>query len=534
VLREHEIVFLGISGAPVERQITIDDLMVSVVGERIILTSRRLGREVIPRLTTAHNFRLRSLGIYRFLCALQNSSGPGWSWGVLGGAPFLPRVCIGNVVLSRATWQVSGNDLEPITKIVREMANKKAQTVPLAERRARIANAVGQLRAALRLPRFVVIVDADNELPIDLDNPLLVQVFADELSGRQGAQLVELFPAPDASPVRGPEGCFANQIVLGFVRPVTPRAPTTPEVTPAPAVRPRIARSFSPGSSWLYAKLYAGTSTVDRVLREAIAPLVRGALERGDASHWFFIRYGDPHHHVRLRLCGDPARLSERVLPALHSAIEPLRADRSIWKVQLDTYEREIERYGGDRGIELCEQLFWIDSEAVLSILELLEGDAGADARWRLALRGSETLLDVLGFDADMRHRIFADARDSLGREHGVGADFYAPIGDRYKRERAALEALFVPDTARDAEHDLSPGLELLARRDDRLRVIADELRRRDQLHELVPNLRAIAWSLVHMHVNRVLHASHRAQELVLYDLLRRLHEARRARGKKS
>src|SRR5690606_31437834 len=114
-----------------------------------------------------------------------------------------------------------------------------------------------------------------------------------------------------------------------------------------------------------------------------------------------------------------------------------------------------------------------------------------------------------------------------------VGAHFFAPIGDRYKREAAALEALRVPDAVRDAEHDLSPGLELLAQRDERLRPIADELRRRDTAGILAPNLREIAWSLVHMHVNRMLHASHRAQELVLYDLLRRLHEARRARSKR-
>jgi hypothetical protein len=35
------------------------------------------------------------------------------------------------------------------------------------------------------------------------------------------------------------------------------------------------------------------------------------------------------------------------------------------------------------------------------------------------------------------------------------------------------------------------------------------------------------------MHMNRLLHASHRAQELVLYDFLRRWHESRRARRRK-
>ena len=71
VLREYEIPFLGRSGAPEERQIPITDLLVSVRGNQIVLRSRRLQREIVPRLSSAHNFTNRSLGVYRFLCTLQ-------------------------------------------------------------------------------------------------------------------------------------------------------------------------------------------------------------------------------------------------------------------------------------------------------------------------------------------------------------------------------------------------------------------------------------------------------------------------------
>jgi len=528
VLRDHEIVFLGVSGAPADRQLPIEDLRVSVRGERIVLSSRRLGREVVPRMSTAHNFRLRSLGVYRFLCALQTQGlgGVGWSWGTLGRAPRLPRVRLGRVVLARATWNLGRADLAPITTAVREMGTKKAAALPPAERRATIAAAVAGVRDAFGLPRFVVIAAGDNELPIDLDNPLHVQAFAEEVAGGD-VTLLELFPAPDASPVRSPEGSFGNEIVLTFVRSgdpavVAPRRPT------AATVR----RSFPPGSPWLYAKLYTGTATGDRVLREAVAPVVREAIAAGDADRWFFIRYADPRPHLRVRLGGDPARLAGRVLPALDRAIAPLLESGAVWKVQIDTYEREVERYGGDHGIEPCEDLFWIDSDAVLGIVELLDGDAGADARWRLALRGAEMLCDDLGLDEDARARLFAEARDSIGREHGAGADFYAQLGERYKKEKAALEALLVRDPAIDAEHDLGPGLELLDARSRRIAPVAAELRRRDGDRLLAPGVAGFAWSLVHMHVNRLLHASQRTQELVLYDFLRRFHDSRRARRK--
>src|SRR5206468_5057974 len=95
VLRDYEIPYLGRSGAPPERQIPVSDLMVRVEAGRIVLRSRRLGRRVIPRLTTAHSYDRRCLGLYRFLCSIQNqgvAAGLIWSWGVLERAQFLPRV----------------------------------------------------------------------------------------------------------------------------------------------------------------------------------------------------------------------------------------------------------------------------------------------------------------------------------------------------------------------------------------------------------------------------------------------------------
>src|SRR6266545_3813206 len=162
VLRSHEIPFLGASGAPRDRHIPITDLHVSVAGERVVLRSHRLGREVIPRLTSAHAYNLRSLGVYHFLCALQTQdvASLGWRWGALEAAAFLPRVVIGKVVLPRARWRLGETQL-------RQLGDSAA-----------LHRRVHALRAALGLPRHVALADGDNLLPIDLDNALNVDVFA--------------------------------------------------------------------------------------------------------------------------------------------------------------------------------------------------------------------------------------------------------------------------------------------------------------------------------------------------------------------
>src|SRR6185437_16626000 len=113
VLREHEIVCLGGSGAPPDRRIPLSDLLVGVEDGRVVLHSRRLGRRVLPRLTSAHNFTERGVSVYRFLCALQSqgvASETGF-WGPLAAAPFLPRVRHGRVVLACARWRLSADTL---------------------------------------------------------------------------------------------------------------------------------------------------------------------------------------------------------------------------------------------------------------------------------------------------------------------------------------------------------------------------------------------------------------------------------------
>ncbi len=187
-----------------------------------------------------------------------------------------------------------------------------------------------------------------------------------------------MFPGPDRLCAQGPEGRFVHELILPFVR----THGAGPRLLPqTPPVRTAVRRVFPPGCEWLYAKLYTGTATADQVLREVVRPLTEAPQRSGAVDRWFFIRYGDPDWHLRLRFHGDPKRPRLEVLHALEAAVVPLLADGRLWRVQLDTYEREVERYGGGEGVRLAERLFHADSEAVLTAMDDLTGDAGAEAR---------------------------------------------------------------------------------------------------------------------------------------------------------
>jgi lantibiotic biosynthesis protein len=513
VLREYEIPYLGRSGAPADRQIPVTDLLVSVRNDQIVLCSRRLGREVVPRLTTAHDEDWRNLGVYRFLCALQRQdvvSELTWDWGPLREAPFLPRVVSGRLVLSRARWNLTEAELRGL-----------GQT-----RGADQFAAVQAWRAERRLPRYVALADRDHQLVIDLDNVLSVAALAHQLRGRRQAVLVEMFPDPDALCVTGPEGRFVHELVVPFVQAAPPRP--EPDIAAPQVTGSLVRRRFPPGSEWLYAKLYTGTGTADQLLNHVVGPLVRSSLASGAADAWFFIRYADPDWHLRLRLHGEPGRLHAEVLPGLEAAATPLLETGQLWRMQLDTYEREVERYGGDRGIELAEQLFAADSEAVLTILGSLSGDAGLDQRWRLAMAGIDLLFEDLGLTLEEKRSVARRARESFGREFGIDGNFRGRVSERYRAERARLEALLDPGQAPPAP--LAAGLEALRRRSLQLAPVTAELRQLSQAGRLSATLADIARSFAHMHVNRLLRSAQRAQELVLYELLDRAYSSRARR----
>jgi thiopeptide-type bacteriocin biosynthesis protein len=511
-LRGYEIPFLGRSSLPPDRQIPIDDLLVSLRGGRVVLRSRRLQREVLPRLTSAHNYtNPRNLVVYRFLCALQRqgvAAGLGWSWGPLQGAEFLPRVVSGRLVLSLARWNVTADRLRPL-------AEASEDDLP-----ARVRS----LRDALGLPRLVALEDGDNVMVVDLENILGVRNFVQLVGRRTVARLTEVFPGPGELCVSGPEGLFRHELVVPLV------STAAPVRTAAPAVSPSAGRrTFAPGSEWLYLKLFTGTATADRVLREAVAPVVRQALASGAATGWFFLRFDEGGHHLRVRLRGEPARLYGEVLSAFERAGRQLLDEGSGWGLQLDTYQREVERYGGEVGVALAERLFRADSDAVLELVERYPGDQGADLRWRLALAGSDALLDDLGLELAAKHEVMQEMRRQFSQEFRAGTSLTRQIADRFRVERGALDRLLGR-----GDGALAEGLEILRRRSEALAPVVRELGEAEAEGRLTTPVRQLAPSYLHMHVNRAIRSSQRAHELVLYDFLARLYEGRLARARKA
>jgi thiopeptide-type bacteriocin biosynthesis protein len=497
-LRPYEIPYLGSSSAEKEAQIPVQDLMVSVQEGRVRLRSKRLGRYIVPRMANAHNFAGADVGLYRFLCLLRNDVNPiGWHWGSLRSAPFLPRVSYGKLVLDVATWQIHASELTPLRTAKGDQIFLEAK----------------KLRKLRRLPRRLL--QYDNMLPVDFDNVLSIEAFSALLKEGAGIEMREVFPGYDEVLCEGAEGHFTHELVVPFLVP-PPTPPPQPKVQERAIISPMasVPRSFAPGSRWLYAKLYTGTATADEVLTRVVRPVVALAKQAG-AERWFFIRYGDPDWHLRLRIEGEPSLLWQHIAPALYQHVTPLLEGGQVWRMQLDTYEREVERYGGPVGMAISERIFEADSEATLGIVGLLSGDEGNDARWRFVLSGMDLLLDALGLSLPEKCLLLQTIRRNFATEFHTTAFLERQLDAKYRAERQNLTSLW---EASEESHPLAPGLALLRSRSAQLMPLAEELRDAARQGQLTVTMSALAASYLHMHANRLLRGAARAQELVLYD----------------
>jgi thiopeptide-type bacteriocin biosynthesis protein len=515
-LRGHDIVFLGKSGLGASEQIEASDLWLSLERGRLVLRSHRLGKEIIPRLASAHNFWMYGLNVYRFLCMLQSQGTQdlAFKWGILESAAFLPRLTYGRTVLALACWNVGRKRLEEWGKL---SGTERFE-------------AVQRFRQESRLPRWVVLKDGDNQLPIDMDSQQSVEVLVELVRRRGLATLEEVYPGPHELCVEGEDGRYHHEVVIPFVRerPEKPAPAPRPVKLPPPTDR----RRFPPGSEWLYLKLYAGSATVDRVLRTALAEPIRQVMSSGAADRWFFIRYRDPEFHLRLRFHGEPQRLMNEVWPTLRDACSTILEEGNGWRLQLDTYEREVERYGGPVGIELSEELFMADSEAALAIVEAYSGDRGADLRWRVALKGMDMLLGDLGLSLPERATVAKLAREGYAQEFGIERSerFKDQLSDRFRRERKGLEALLAAKQITGGA--LQPGFAALSRRSAQVAEVGRKLRQAQQDGQLTVPLEGLAQSFLHMQAIRMLPDEQRPQELLLHDFLTRLYRSFQARGK--
>jgi lantibiotic biosynthesis protein len=507
ILRKYEIPILTFPAVDEEHTIPLSDLMVSIKNGRIFLRSKKLNKEIIPRLTTAHNFTLNPVPHYHFLCDLQFQglkANLSWNWGFLNEFAYLPRVRYGKTILAKARWRIS----------LRDLSDKKDVT------EAELAELIKVHFANNRIPNRVTISQGDNQLPIDIENHYCLQILTKDLKKFETLELHECLFNESNLLVRGPEGGYTNEIIIPWTKQVQKNNPSQFQSRYAAqhANGKEVQRSFLSGDQWHYVKIYCGVKTADKILIDVLKPITEELLAEGKIAKWFFIRYADPDHHIRIRFLGEGdfhAEITEEINAALASFLK----NNLIWKVQTDTYNRELERYGA-ANIDNSETLFFYDSVAAVQILSLLEGDEGDDLRWQFAMKGVDDLLNSFGLDLPAKKELMSIISANFLKEFsGDNVETNRQLSTKYRNEKAKIHIALQSEM--EEPHEFFPVWQLFAERSKNIAPCVQYINTLIEQNKLEVSKSNLLASYIHMFLNRFLRSKQRLQEMIIYDLLR-------------
>ncbi|MCP4218434.1 MAG: hypothetical protein GY765_27610 [bacterium] len=294
----------------------------------------------------------------------------------------------------------------------------------------------------------------------------------------------------------------------------------------------QLQRTFILGDKWLYYKFYTGPKTADIVLTQMIKPLSEDLLSVNAIDKWFFIRYGDPKLHTRVRFHVTETRYLLDVITQVAELSRSYIDQNLIWKVQTDSYQREVERYGV-QSMELAETYFYHDSRMLVDMLDMIEGDEGERIRWLFALRTIDFLLEDFKFSMEDKYNIVTMLRENFGREHGMNRSLKEQMEKKYRRDRKEIEAIL--GRVNDEDSMMYPLFQLIDRKSQDVRPITAELLKLYNNETANPfYLNDLIASYSHMTINRLFKSKQRTHEMVVYDFLHRYYKSQIARAKYS
>jgi len=130
-------------------------------------------------------------------------------------------------------------------------------------------------------------------------------------------------------------------------------------------------RKYFPGDEWLYYKFYIGRHYSNIFLLDCVYEAGESLKRDNIIDKWFFIRYHDPDDHIRFRVhLVDKLNLNNAI-SRIHELSESFtQENKLVWKIQIDTYNQEIERYGLNE-INVSEELFYLSSLLSCNIIKI-------------------------------------------------------------------------------------------------------------------------------------------------------------------
>ena len=491
--RDYEIPILG-NASNEAKIIDLNDILISVVGTKIILRSKKLNKEIITFLSCAQNYHYGTISIYHFLCDLQsqyrsNLLSLDLNKNITQHFSFIPRIEYDNrIVLSLARWRFTISECQSF----------------LNDNNTIIFNKFQEFKKKHKIPRYINLSEGGNEpITLDTENEFMLGFIEEKLKKSKYIRFAEsMYQFSDQN-----ETPFANEHIVSFKGDALAASSTISKENTSSFIK----KNFIPGDEWLYFKVYTGANIADKILTTAIKIAVATLKEKGLIDKWFFIRYNDPKFHLRIRFHFTNPSCKNDIITIFNKHIQPYVDNKSIWKLQLETYERELERYY-HQNIPQSETIFFHDSDLVIKLLQNSRENNDTESLWLYNLQSIDSLLDAFEIPLQEKQHLLFQFYKSFYTEFKADKKVRKQIDLKYRGHIDQLEETL------SKTHVFTS---LFEERTERMKSAVTNLKKnltKIEVHNLIA-------SHVHMCINRLIKTNPRMHELVLYGILEKYYK---------
>ncbi len=284
-----------------------------------------------------------------------------------------------------------------------------------------------------------------------------------------------------------------------------------------------IKRRFIVGEEWLYIKVYSGPNLLEEILINEIYDLVKSSYDDMLIDKFFFVRFNDEGHHLRLRFHLTDVKHVGRILNRLSEGLKNYVESRMIAKVTTDTYAREVERYGR-LSMEDLETIYSINS---WQILEVVRSTPDYEQRTLDGIKIIDDLLGMFGLDMHEKYNLFESYYRSYAEEFGKSEMMLDQLKKKNREYSKKINTILVNKPADELNDRLPPNVHIAS-----LEKAVQHILQLKSDGMLETPFESLLRSIMHMHFNRVYRVKQRMHELVIYYMLSNFYKSLAVRQK--
>ncbi len=285
-------------------------------------------------------------------------------------------------------------------------------------------------------------------------------------------------------------------------------------------------RRFLPGSEWAYIKVYSGPKFLDEFLVSDVFQIAYDLYAAKKVDLFFFVRFVDVEgHHLRLRFHFVGKGYLEELLQIFSERLLPYVESHVVTRMCMDTYVREVERYGGETTIMAVETIFSANSIAILNELRALAAQGKSEDRWLLGMLMTNDLMNSFGLSIDDKIDISETYLSQFLAEFDATGNkpLKAIIQAKFREKRSQIESAML-STNPNLHGGILPDK-------DAFQQAIGLIRDKHSRNKLSMSFDRLLMSILHMNYNRIFRTKPRMNEMIAHSLASNFYRSFKARS---